>query len=265
MSRRNLYITLITVCSILICVLLIVILTKGPKDGNSTLDGGSNNNGNHNGENNGGSTGTGNFSVVLERSSLNVGEKTKAIVVFQDGSTEPVRWYASGAQVSVSNTGEVVGIEYGTASVCAELVSNSKQYKCVQITVSNAKGDFKTKLVNTYGYTMVSDNKYVKDKYTLDLNNKTFTYRDTTTNDSMMSYHFARNENYVESVVKDPRYTVILRYTISIKQYDCQASPAAREEEICSNVKDQFIKNIGSMLLILEGYLQPEYNLNDIN
>ena len=261
MSRRNLYITLITICSIIICILLIVILTKGPKDNNNYNNGGNNNGG----SNNGASSGTGNFSVVIERSSLNVGEKTKAIVVFQDGATQPVRWYSSGAQVSVSNNGEVVAVEYGTVSVCAELVSNSKEYKCVQINVTNIKGDFKTKLVSNFGYTQVSDNKYVKDKYTMDFNNKTFTYRDTSVNDSMMSYHFARGENYVESVVKDTKYTVILKYTISNKQYECQASPAAREEEICANVKDQFIKNIGSMLLILEGYLQPEYNLNDIN
>ena len=261
MSRRNLYITLITVCSIVICVLLIVILTRGPKDSN--MNGGGSNNGGNSSYNGGSSSGTANFSVVLERSNLNVGEKTKAVVVFPDGSSQSIRWYASGPQVSVSNSGEVVAIEYGSASVCAELVSNSKEYRCVPINVTNVKGDFRTKLIDTYGYSETSTNVFVKDKYTMDLNKKTFTYRDN--ENSMMSYHFARSENYFESVVKDARYTVILHYTINTKTYECEASPAAREEEICSNVKDQFIKNIGSMLLIIEGYLEPEYTLNDIN
>ncbi len=255
MSRRNLYITLIALTSVIIVILLIIILTRDPKGSN----GSESMNGNYD------SDGTASFNIVLERTSLNIGDKTRAVVVFPNGESKEVRWYTSGPEISVTNNGEVVAIEFGNAKLCAELVSNSNEKKCVQITVSNIKSDFKTRIVNDYGYTQVSTNKYVKDKYTLDLNNKTFTFYEKTTTESMLSYHFGRTENYIESVARDTRYTVILKYNINTKQYDCEASPAALQEDICNSVKDTFLANGANMMTILEGYLEPNLTINDIN
>jgi hypothetical protein len=81
----------------------------------------------------------------------------------------------------------------------------------------------------------------------------------------MLSYHFGRPENYIESVARDTRYTVILKYNINTKQYDCEASPAALQEDICNSVKDTFLANGANMMTILEGYLEPNLTINDIN
>ena len=271
-SRRNLYIWIITACIMLVVLLIAIIMLKSDKKAagqDQTLIGGNsipinpNNPVNPNNNNNNINTGTVNCDIVIEKTSIKIGETVTAKAVFQNGIST-YRWTTDSNAISVSNEGLVTGKAYGSAKLCVELTSTNAR-KCIEIKVADTFEEFKNALVSDYGYRQTGMNTYNKDKYSMDLNKKVFSYYEKTeAAESLIAYHYGQTENYVESVVKTNNYTVILRYITVTGEYECQSSPSGSQEYICSSVKAKFEENARNMMNILKGYLEPNLKLSDI-